>query len=89
MREVERAALQRDDALAGHRLAAVEQRAPSRRRGAARSCGIVGDVLLVGLREIGGVRVHLDAFARSQATAQRVSRPPEKAMPMRGPLRGK
>ena len=85
--EVERAALERDDALARHRLAAVDERAPHgavlQRDGRDR-----GRILLVGLREVGRVRVDLHALAASQATAQRVSRPPEKAMPSLVPLGG-
>ena len=87
-RQVEGAALDGDDPLAHHRLAAVDQ---ARAFGAVleRDRRDVGGVLLVGLGQVGGVGVDLDALLRaSQATAQRVSRPPEKAMPMWVPCGG-
>ena len=62
-REVERAALEGDDALARDGLAAVEQ---PRADGAVpeRLLRDVVDVLLVGLREVGRVRVDDEALAR-------------------------
>ena len=60
--EVERAALDRDDALAHHRLAAVDEPRLHRAVLRARCGGMSARVRLVGLREVGGVRVDLHAL---------------------------
>ncbi len=81
---MERAALQRDQALAHELGAAVDE---ARLLGAVH-LGAIGDtrqVGLVDLAEIGGVGVGIAPFSRIHATAADVSSPPENAMPTRSP----
>jgi len=61
-RQMERATLQRDDALARHRFAAIDQ-ARAHRAMAQRDRRDVGRVLLIGLREVRGIRIDLHAVA--------------------------
>ena len=81
---MEGAALERGEALARERVAAVDEH---RVLGAVepRPVGDGADVGLVVLAEVGGEGVGDAPRSRIQASAQHVSRPPEKAIPTRSP----
>ncbi len=82
--EVKRAALDGDDALRTSPSRQSTRRAARRRGGG--DGRDVRHVLLVGLGEVGGVGVDVEPLARHPRHGVRVSRPPEKAMPIRWPI---